>query len=152
MLSFLKNNPLTNLIKKPLEIVGKVAETVSKVAGGIANIGQQALNFLNKPASEAISPITNKISEQVKKIPFIGKFLAPVVEGLMKQGATALLGSGPIGGIGAMAQVTSKVSDLTNLAQGVRTAADKVGAFANNPLGQMNLQNIMAHQHAALIR
>ncbi|MFY2560446.1 hypothetical protein ACN469_22735 [Corallococcus terminator] len=145
-----KLNPF-KLIQKPLEFLGKAAETVSKVAGGFADIGGKILGFLKKPAAEVIEPIANKISEQVKKIPFLGKFLAPVVENLMKQGATALLGEGPIGGIGALAKATSKIEDVVKVAETVRKGADKVGAFADNVLGQQNLQNIFAQRQASFV-
>ncbi|NVJ20276.1 MULTISPECIES: hypothetical protein [Myxococcus] len=143
-------NPL-KLIQKPLELLGKAAETVSKLAGGVANIGGKVLDFLKKPAEEVISPITDKISEQIKKIPFLGKFLAPVVENLMKQGVTSLVGEGPIGGIGALAKATSKIEDVVKVAETVRKGADKVDAFADNFLGQQNLQNIFAQRHASFI-
>lgn len=143
-------NPL-KMLQKPLEFISKAAETVSKFAGGIADFGGKLLSFLNKPASEIIEPIAKKVSEKVKNVPFVGKFLAPVVENLMKQGATALVGEGPVGALGFMTKATSKIQDLTKIAETVRGAADKVDAFADNVLGQKNVQNLIAARHGALI-
>ncbi|GEN11217.1 hypothetical protein SAMN05443572_11467 [Myxococcus fulvus] len=147
----LKNLNPANLFKDVLKTVGSAAEKVGGIAGGIAKFGEKLLGFLKKPASEIIEPITNKISEQINKIPYVGKFLAPVVDGLLKQGVTSLVGEGPIGGIGALAKATSKIEDVTKVAEQVRAGAEKVGAWTDNVLGQQNVQNLIAQRHAAFI-
>lgn len=139
------------VVSKVTDTVGKVAQTVSKVAGGIANIGGKAMEFLKKPVSELMNPISKFIGEKVGSIPFVGKFLQPAVEGLLKQGATALLGEGPLGGLGFLAKLAPKLADLTKLAQTVQKWADKVGGFAQNPVGLENFQNIIAQRHGAMV-
>ncbi|WP_164019077.1 hypothetical protein [Pyxidicoccus trucidator] len=139
------------IVSKVTDVVGKVADTVSKVAGGIANIGGKALEFLKKPVGELMGPIAKMVGEKVGKLPFVGKFLGPIAENLMKQGATSLLGEGPLGGIGFLAKLAPKIEDLTKVAQTVKKAADKVGAFAENPFGLENFQNIIAQRHGAMV-
>jgi hypothetical protein len=139
------------IVSKVTQTVGKVAETVSKVAGGIANIGGKALEFLKKPVGELVAPIAKKIGEKVGNLPFVGKFLGPIAEGLVKKGASSLLGEGPLGGLGFLSKLAPKLEDLTKIAQSVKTAADKVGAFSENPFGLQNFQNIIAQNHARFV-
>ncbi len=40
---------------------------------------------------------------------------------------------------------------MGKIAETVKGVADKVGAFANNPLGQLNFQNILAHAQASFV-
>ncbi len=139
------------IVSKVTETVGKVAETVSKVAGGIADIGGKALEFLKKPVGELVGPIAKMVGEKVGGLPFVGKFLGPIAENLLKQGATSLLGEGPLGGIGFLSKLAPKIEDLTKVAQTVKKAADKVGAFTDNPFGLQNFQNIIAQNHARFV-
>ncbi|WP_426755994.1 hypothetical protein [Myxococcus sp. Y35] len=131
--------------------IGKVASTVSKIAGGIANIGGKAMEFLQKPLSSLVDPIAKFIGEKVGKLPLVGKFLGPTAENLVKQGASAFLGEGTLGSLGFLSKIAPKVEDITNIATSVKTAADKVGAFAENPLGLQNFQNIIAQNHARFV-
>lgn len=139
------------IVSKVTDTVGKVAGTVSKIAGGIADIGGKAMEFLQKPVSALTNPIAKFIGDKVGKLPFVGKFLGPIAENLVKQGASSLLGEGPLGGIGFLAKLAPKLADLTKIAQSVKTAADKVGAFSQNPLGLQNFQNIIAQNHARFV-
>ena len=139
------------IVSKVTETVGKVAETVSKVAGGIAEIGGKAMEFLKKPVGELIAPVAKFIGDKVGSLPFVGKFLGPIAENLVKQGATSLLGEGPLGGIGFLAKLAPKIEDLVKVAETVKKAADKVGGFTNNPLGLQNFQNIMAQNQARFV-
>jgi hypothetical protein len=109
------------------------------------------MEFLKKPVGELMGPIAKMVGEKVGKLPFVGKFLGPIAENLMKQGATSLLGEGPLGGIGFLAKLAPKIEDLTKVAQTVKKAADKVGAFAENPFGLENFQNIIAQRHGAMV-
>ncbi|MBZ4419187.1 hypothetical protein [Myxococcus sp. RHSTA-1-4] len=136
---------------KVTQTIGKVASTVSKVAGGIANIAGKAMEFLQKPISALTDPIAKFVGEKVGKLPFVGKFLGPIAENLIKQGASSLLGSGPLGGLGFLAKLAPKLEDITKIAQSVKSAADKVGAFTNNPIGLQNFQNIIAQNHARFV-
>ncbi|NMO14024.1 hypothetical protein HPC49_00045 [Pyxidicoccus fallax] len=138
-------------ISKVTETVSKVAETVSKVAGGIAEIGGKALEFLKTPVSKLIEPVAKFVGEKVGSLPFVGKFLGPMAENLLKQGATSLLGEGPLGGIGFLAKLAPKLEDVVKVAESVKKAADKVDAFAENPLGLQNFQNIIAQNHARFV-
>lgn len=138
-------------ISKVTQTIGKVAGTVSKIAGGIANIAGKAMEFLQKPISALVDPVAKFIGEKVGKLPFVGKFLGPIAENLIKQGATSFLGAGPLGSIGFLAKLAPKIQDVANIATAVKTAADKVGAFTNNPLGLQNFQNIMAHSQARFV-
>ncbi|AKQ70223.1 hypothetical protein A176_007135 [Myxococcus hansupus] len=131
--------------------IGKVAGTVSKIAGGIANIGGKAMEFLQKPLSSLVDPIAKFIGDKVGKLPLVGKFLGPTAENLVKQGASSFLGEGTLGSMGFLSKIAGKVGDITNIAQSIKTGADKVGAFANNPLGQQNFQNIIAQGHARFV-
>jgi len=131
--------------------IGKVASTVSKIAGGIANIGGKAMEFLQKPLSSLVDPIAKFIGEKVGKLPLVGKFLGPTAENLVKQGAASFLGGNSLGSLGFLAKLAPKVQDITNIAQAVKGAADKVGAFAENPLGLQNFQNIIAQNHARFV-
>ncbi|WP_141588518.1 MULTISPECIES: hypothetical protein [unclassified Myxococcus] len=131
--------------------IGKVASTVSKIAGGIANIGGKAMEFLQKPLSSLVDPIAKFIGEKVGKLPLVGKFLGPTAENLVKQGAASFLGEGTLGSLGFLSKIAPKVQDITNIAQAVKGAADKVGAFAENPLGLQNFQNIIAQNHARFV-
>ncbi|MCP3137247.1 hypothetical protein [Pyxidicoccus xibeiensis] len=139
------------IISKVTDTVGKVAQTVSKVAGGIANIAGKAMEFLKKPVSEVVAPIAKFVGEKVGKLPFLGKFLGPIAENLLKQGATSLLGEGPLGGIGFLSKLAPKLEDITKIAEAVKKGADKVGAFTNNPIGLENFQNIIAQNHARFV-
>jgi hypothetical protein len=136
---------------KVKETVEKGAEKVSGIAGGIANIGTKALELFKKPVGEIVEPIAKFIGEKAGKVPFFGKFLGPIAENLVKQGATALLGEGPLGGIGFLAKLAPKIEDLVKVAETVKKAADKVDAFAENPFGLQNFQNIIAQRHASMV-
>ncbi|MFP2911450.1 hypothetical protein ACLESD_41780 [Pyxidicoccus sp. 3LFB2] len=138
-------------ISNVTKAIGKVADTVSKVAGGIANIGGKAMEFLKKPVGELVGPVAKFVGEKVGKLPFLGKFLGPIAENLLKQGATSLLGEGPLGGIGFLAKLAPKIEDLTKVAETVKKAADKIGGFTNNPLGLENFQNIIAQRHGSMV-
>ncbi len=138
-------------LKAITNTIGKVASTVSKIAGGIANIGGKAMEFLQKPLSSLVSPIAKLIGDKVGKLPLVGKFLGPIAENLVKQGASSFLGEASLGSMGFLSKIAPKVQDITNIATSVKTAADKVGAFANNPLGLQNFQNIIAQNHARFV-
>ncbi|AEI63794.1 hypothetical protein [Corallococcus macrosporus] len=138
-------------LKGITKAISNVASTVSKIAGGIANIGGKAMEFLQKPLSSLVSPIASFIGDKVGKLPFVGKFLGPIAENLVKQGASSFLGEGTLGSLGFMSKIAPKVQDITNIAQTVKGAADKVGAFVDNPLGQQNFQNIIAQNHARFV-
>lgn len=140
-----------NVISKVTDTVGKVAGTVSKIAGGIANIGGKALEFLKKPMSAVMDPISKFIGEKVGKLPFVGKFLGPIAENLFKQGASALLGEGPLGSLGFLAKLAPKLEDVVKLAETVKKTADKVGAFSENPIGLSNWQNIIAQRQGSMV-
>ncbi|MFP2962851.1 hypothetical protein ACLEPN_35055 [Myxococcus sp. 1LA] len=138
-------------LKSVTNVISKVASTVSKIAGGIANIGGKAMEFLQKPLSSLVDPIAKFVGEKVGKLPLVGKFLGPTAENLVKQGASSFLGEGTLGSLGFLSKIAPKVQDITNIAQTVKGAADKVGAFAENPLGLQNFQNIIAQNHARFV-
>ena len=138
-------------LKAITKTISSVASTVSKIAGGIANIGGKAMEFLQKPLSSLVDPIAKFIGEKVGKLPLVGKFLGPTAENLVKQGASSFLGEGTLGSLGFLSKIAPKVQDITNIAQTVKGAADKVGAFAQNPLGLQNFQNIIAQNHARFV-
>lgn len=131
------------------DFASKALKTVSDVAGGVANIANKAMGFLNKPIGELVAPIAKMVGEKVGQLPFVGKFLGPIAENLVKQGASALLGEGTLGSIGFLAKLAPGIQQLGDLATSIKTAADKAGAFIDNPLGLQNFQNIIAHEHAA---
>jgi hypothetical protein len=137
------------ILNKVTDTLGKVANTVSQVAGGIANIANKAMEFLNKPISELVDPIAKFVGDKVGQLPFVGKFLGPIAENLIKDGAASLLGGATLGSLGFLGDLAPSIQAIGDLATKVKTAADKVGAFANNPLGLGNFQNLIAHSHAA---
>ncbi|MCE9668323.1 hypothetical protein LY474_10915 [Myxococcus stipitatus] len=130
--------------------IKNIANKVSEFAKGVTNIAGKVTETLSKPASSLIEPFAKKISEKLGKIPVIGKFLGPIAEGLMKQGATALLGSGPLSGIGFLSKIAQGAGQLSKVAQTVGGIAGQIGALGN-PQGQANLANIFAHKQAASI-
>jgi phage-related protein len=138
-------------IKSIASAVGNIASTVSKVAGGVANIAGKAMEFLNKPIGELIAPVAKFVGDKVGQLPFVGKFLGPIAENLIKDGAASFLGSGPLGGLGFLSKLAPNIQAIGDIATKVKGIADKVGAFANNPVGLGNFQNIMAHAHAARV-
>ncbi|MFP2928852.1 hypothetical protein ACLESO_27370 [Pyxidicoccus sp. 3LG] len=142
---------IANKAKEFLDKVEKGAEKVSKFAGGVADIAGKAMEFLKKPVSEVVDPIAKFIGEKAGSIPFFGKFLGPIAENLFKQGATSLLGEGPLGGIGFLSKLAPKLEDVTKIAQTVKKAADKVDAFAENPMGLDNFRNIIAQSQARFV-
>lgn len=137
------------LVSKGMDIIGKAANTVSQVAGGIANIAGKAMEFLNKPISELVAPIAKFVGDKVGQLPFVGKFLGPIAENLIKDGAASFLGGGTLGSLGFLSKLAPNIQAIGDLATKVKGIADKVGAFANNPLGLGNFQNLIAHSHAA---
>jgi hypothetical protein len=139
------------LVSKVTDTIGKVAGTVSKVAGGVANIAGKAMEFLNKPIGELVAPIAKFVGDKVGQLPFVGKFLGPIAENLIKDGAASFLGGGTLGSLGFLSKLAPNIQAIGDIATKVKGIADKVGAFANNPVGLGNFQNIMAHAHAARV-
>lgn len=139
-------------IKGVLNTVSKVASTVSNIAGGVANIAGKAMDFLNKPIGELVAPVAKFIGDKVGQLPFVGKFLGPIAENLIKQGASSFLGSGTLGSLGFLSKLAPNIQAIGDLATKVKGVADKIGAFANNPVGLSNWQNLIAHAHAAHVQ
>ncbi|MCP3104147.1 hypothetical protein LZ198_35285 [Myxococcus sp. K15C18031901] len=127
-----------------------IANKVADFAKGVTNIAGKVVDTLSKPASALIEPFAKKIGETLGKIPFAGKFLGPIAENLLKQGATALLGAGPLSGIGFLSKIADGAGQLSKVAQTVGGIAGQLGALGN-PQGQANLANIFAHKQAASI-
>lgn len=131
-----------------LKAVSSFASKVSDIAGKVADIGGKVLNVIQKPMDALTSPIKNLAGGLLDKLPFgLGKIVKPFADKLI-DGAASFLSKGPLGGLSILGKAAKTVGDVTNIAETVKGVADKVGAFANNPLGQGNFQNIIAFAQA----
>jgi hypothetical protein len=134
-----------------LKTVGSIAGKVGEIAGKVADIGGKVLNVLQNPMEALTKPLKDLAGKALDKLPFgLGKLAKPLAEKLI-DGAASFLSKGPLGSLGILGQAAKTVGDVVKVAETVKGVADKVGAFANNPLGQANFQNIMAFSHAAHI-
>ncbi|MFL5347457.1 MAG: hypothetical protein ACJ8AT_21950 [Hyalangium sp.] len=134
-----------------LKSVGSVASKVSSVAGKVADIGGKILQVAQKPLGELTAPLKKLAGGFLDKLPFgLGNFVKPFAEKLIDSGAS-FLSKNVLGATGLLGKATKTVGDVTKLAEGIKGVADKVGAFANNPLGQGNFQQLIAQAHAAHI-
>jgi hypothetical protein len=125
--------------------IGGIAKTVGNVAGGIAKVA----NFIQKPLEMLTSPIKKAVGGLLDKLPFgIGKFIKPFAEKFLDHGLGFLAG-GPLGGLGVLAKAMPTIAKIGDVASKVADVANKVGAFAENPKGLLNFQNIIAHSHAS---
>jgi hypothetical protein len=132
-------------IGKALSGIGKVAGVVGQVAGGIGKIA----NFLKNPLETLTGPIKNAVGGLLDKLPGgIGQMVKPFVDKFLDKGLS-FLAKGPLGGLGFLAKAQPTIGKIADLAQQVGDIAGKVKAFAENPMGQLNFQNIIAHSHAA---
>ena len=132
--------------------IGGIAKTVGGIAGKVADFGGKALSIIQKPMDVLTAPVKKLAGGLLDKLPFgLGKIAKPFVEKLIDSGASFLAG-GPLGGLGFLGKAAKTIQDVVKIAETVKGVADKVGAFTNNPLGQANFQNIIAHAQAALIQ
>lgn len=146
-MSFLSN--LTSGISSALKTVGNVASKVSDIAGKVADIGGKVLQVAQKPLSELTAPIKQLAGGFLDKLPFgLGNLVKPVADKLI-DGAASFLSKNVLGATGILAKATKTIGDVVKVAEGIKSVADKVGAFTNNPLGLGNFQNIIAQAHAA---
>lgn len=139
------------VVKSIGKAVGKVAGKVGSIAGKVANIGGKVLNVIQKPLSVLTSPIKKLAGGLLDKLGPVGQFLKPFAEKLI-DGAAGFLAGGPLGSLGFLGKAAKTIGDIVKVAETVKGVADKVSAFTNNPLGQANFQNIMAHAHARFIQ
>ena len=131
-------------IGKALKTIGDIAGTVGKVAGGIGKVA----NFLKNPLETLTGPIKSAVGGLLDKLPGgIGQMVKPFAETFLDKGL-AFLAKGPLGGLGFLAKAQPTIGKIADLAQKVGDLAGKVKAFSENPLGQLNFQNIIAHAHA----
>jgi hypothetical protein len=134
------------------KFVSGAAKAVGGIAGKVADFGGKALSIIQKPMEALTAPVKKLAGGLLDKLPFgLGKIAAPFVNKLIDSGASLLAG-GPLGGLGFLTKAAGTIQDIVKIAETVKGVADKVGAFANNPLGQGNLQNIIAHAHAAFVQ
>jgi phage-related protein len=132
--------------------ISGAAKTVSGIAGKVADFGGKALSVIQKPMETLTAPVKKLAGGLLDKLPFgLGKIAKPFVEKLIDSGAS-FLASGPLGGLGFLGKAAKTVQDVVKIAETVKGIADKVGAFANNPLGQANAQNLLAYAHAQHIQ
>jgi hypothetical protein len=135
-------------IKSSGKAIGGIAKTVGGIAGKVADIGGKVLNVIQKPMDMLTSPIKKLAGGLLDKLPFgLGKIAKPFVDKLI-DGAAGFLAGGPLGSLGFLGKAAKTIGDVVKLAETVKGVADKVGAFANNPLGQLNFQKIMAFAQA----
>jgi hypothetical protein len=128
--------------------IGGIAKTVGGIAGKVADIGGKALSIIQKPMDLLTAPVKKLAGGLLDKLPFgLGKIAKPFVDKLI-DGAGSFLAGGPLGGLGFLGKAAKTIGDVVKIAETVKGAAEKVGAFANNPLGQGNFQNLMAFAHA----
>jgi len=134
------------------KFISGAAKTVGGIAGKVADIGGKALSIIQKPMEALTSPVKQLAGGLLDKLPFgLGKIAKPFVDKLI-DGAASFLAGGPLGGLGFLGKAAKTIQDVVKIAETVKGVADKVGAFANNPLGQANFQNIMAYSHAQHIQ
>jgi hypothetical protein len=143
------------------QAVGNAAEQVSKVAGGFERVGTTLLAVLKTPMNQLVAPIAKlvgeKIGEMVGKLPFVGPFLGPIVGNLVKN-AGSLVSKSTLGTLGFLVGLAPKVKHLTEIAQAVKAAADKIrepmpnSKPMPNKVSAENVQNIFAHRHAQILR
>jgi len=136
------------------QAVGNAAEQVSKVAGSFVKISTKVLAALNTPMDKLVAPIAKlvgeKVGEMVGKLPFVGGFLGPIMEKLVKN-SWSLVSKAPLGTLGFLAGLAPKVKHLTEIAKAVKAAADKIREPMPNEVSG-NVQNIIAHRHAQILR
>jgi len=155
-------NNIGNMFKTVAQAIGNAAEQVSKIAGGIADFGGKALKFLNTPMNQLVAPIAKlvgkMVGDTVRKLPFVGNFLGPIMEKLV-QNAGSLVSKSTLGTLGFLAEVAPKVEHLTEIAKAVKVAADKISEpmpnskpMPKNKVSAANVQNIIAHRHAQMLR
>jgi hypothetical protein len=131
--------------------LGGIAKTVGGIAGKVADIGGKALSIIQKPLDVLTGPVKQLAGGLLDKLPFgLGKIAKPFVDKLI-DGAAGFLAGGPLGTLGTLGKVAKTVGDVVKIAETVKGVADKVGAFANNPLGQLNFQNILANAQAKFV-
>jgi hypothetical protein len=132
--------------------IGGIAKTVGGIAGKVADFGGKALSVIQKPLETLTAPVKKLAGGLLDKLPFgLGKIAKPFVEKLIDSGASFLAG-GPLGGLGFLGKAAKTIQDVVKIAETIKGVADKVGAFANNPLGQANVQNLLAYAHAQHIQ
>jgi hypothetical protein len=132
------------------KIVSKVASTVGKIAGGVANIAGKALNFVQNPVGALAGGLKGIAGGLLDKLPFgLGKLAKPFVDKFIDSGAS-MLSKGPLAGLNKLTQFAPTVKTIGDIATTVKQGADKVGALASQP-AQQNFQNLMAYGQAQLV-
>jgi len=123
------------------------AKKVGDIAGGVANIANKALSFIQKPLDVLTQPIKGMVGGLLDKLPFgLGNFIKPLAEKLI-DGAAGFLAGGPLGGLGILGKAAKTIGDIAKIAETVKGVADKVGALGTPP-AQQNFQNLMAWSQA----
>ena len=120
--------------------IGRAFRRVVRRVGGFVKNG---LSLVTKPLSNIIKPFTGVIGKVLNALPF-GKAITGFLSKFMGSPLAFLAGPllGPLGGILAQA---GSVGQLANFAQ----MASGTNAF-QNPMGRMNVANMVAQRHAQL--
>ena len=120
--------------------IGRAFRRVVRRVGGFVKNG---LSLVTKPLSKIIKPFAGVIGKVLNALPF-GKAITGFLTQFMGSPLAFLAGPllGPLGGILASAGNVGQLASFTQLAAGTR-------AF-ENPMGRMNVANMVAQRHAQL--
>lgn len=136
---------------KMFKAIGNIASKVGQIAGKVASIGSKVLSIIQKPMDMLTAPIKKLAGGVLDKLPFgLGKMIKPFADKFI-DGAASWLSGNVLGGLGILGKAAKTVGDVVKVAETVKGVSDKVGAFANNPSGIFNFQNLMAKAQGALV-
>ncbi|MEQ9496616.1 MAG: hypothetical protein RIT81_07150 [Deltaproteobacteria bacterium] len=121
--------------------IGRAFRRVTRVVRRVTNFAKDAIGVVTKPLSSLANKALGVVGQVLDKLPF-GNVIKQFA-GQFLNNPLSLLAMGPLGGIGALAQMAGGSAGLSQL---VNVFAGSAGM--QNPLGAQNLMNIVAQQHA----
>lgn len=121
--------------------IGRAFRRVTRVVRRVTNFAKDAIGVVTKPLSTLANKALEFVGPVLDKLPF-GNVIKQFA-GQFLSNPLSLLAMGPLGGIGALAQMAGGSAGLSQL---VNVFAGSAGM--QNPLGAQNLLNIVAQQHA----
>ncbi len=121
--------------------IGRAFRRVTRVVRRVTNFAKDAIGVVTKPLSSLANKALGVVGQVLDKLPF-GNVIKSFAQQFLNN-PFALMALGPLGGVGALAQLAGGSGGLAQL----------VNAFAGTaamqqPLGAQNLFNIVAQQHA----